>query len=261
MLSSIEIWDYEPSSKILLTLFNGVCLTLSRTRSLYKISIQSVSDLKTKINSKPSLRTKHTKTDGKLINYFLSCYWRLQCAYVIKKNAKNRLVSNSYIPRHVKQVSLLDLSEEELNSWYFFLFNFRRRFLQECLLIWGKPSCCIEFLIDSDDWNLDRKSCSSKTLIKIFFSLSFDKCATIFPFDNRAQACAVIPWFLVLLLLLINRSLEHGMDDCKVASFRKYFGVSKSKTNFSREKNHGDYSNSNIKKPKIVVTELNQLFI
>ena len=169
MLSSIEIWDYEPSSKILLTLFNGVCLTLSRTRSLYKISIQSVSDLKTKINSKPSLRTKHTKTDGKLINYFLSCYWRLQCAYVIKKNAKNRLVSNSYIPRHVKQVSLLDLSEEELNSWYFFLFNFRRRFLQECLLIWGKPSCCIEFLIDSDDWTLDRKSCSSKTLIKIFF--------------------------------------------------------------------------------------------
>ena len=65
----------------------------------------------------------------------------------------------------------------------------------------------------------------------------------------------------MLLLLLINRSLEHGMDDCKVAYFRKYFGVSESKTNFSREKNHGDYSNSNIKKPKIVVTELNQLFI
>ena len=159
---------------------------------------------------------------------------------------------------------MLDLSEEELDSWYFPVhsqFNFHRRFLQECLLIWGKPSCCIEFLIDSDDWTLDRKSCSSKTLIKIFFSLSFDKCATIFPFDNRAQACAVIPWFLVLLLLLINRSLEHGMDDCKVAYFRKYFGVSKSKTNFSREKNHGDYSNSNFKKPKIVVTELNQLFI
>ena len=147
----------------------------------------------------------------------MSCYWRLQCAYVIRKNAKNRLVSNCYIPRHVKQVSLLDLSEEELDSWYFPVhsqFNFHRRFLQECLLIWGKPSCCIEFLIDSDDWTLDRKSCSSKTLIKIFFSLSFDKCAKMFLFDNRVQVCAVLPWFRVLLLLLINRSLEHGMDDC-----------------------------------------------
>ena len=153
----------EPSSKILFTLFNSVCLTLSRTRSLYKISIQSVSDLKTKINSKPSLRTKHTKTDGNRVTDVLR--------NSIRKNAKNRLVSNSYIPCKTSFIAG-NISEEELDSWYFPVhsqFNFHRRFLQECLLIWGKPTCCIEFLIDSDDWTLDRKSCSSKTLIKIFF--------------------------------------------------------------------------------------------
>ena len=52
-------------------LFNRVCLTLSRTHSLYKIAIQNVCliYMKKKLNSKPSLRNTHVKTDGKFINF------------------------------------------------------------------------------------------------------------------------------------------------------------------------------------------------
>ena len=87
-------------------LFNRVCLTLSRTHSLYKIAIQNVCliYMKKKLNSKPSLRNTHVKTDGKCINFLnfryfcfvLFCFCRVTDVFNMRKLSGRRLKRNLF---------------------------------------------------------------------------------------------------------------------------------------------------------------------